>query len=128
MVLGVCGRLLRDEQSGEDAFQAAFLALARRARSIGRRESVGAWLYKVAFRAALRAKSRAGRRAEREVPLAEGAAVSGGPDPFSEAARRELRLALDEEISRLPGRYREAFVLCCLADKSAAEAARELND
>jgi RNA polymerase sigma factor (sigma-70 family) len=127
MVLGVCGRLLRDEQAGEDAFQAAFLALARRARSIGRRESVGAWLYKVAFRAALRARSRAGRRAQREVPLAEGAAVSGGPDPFSEAARRELRLALDEEISRLPNSYREAFVLCCLAEKSAAEAARELN-
>jgi DNA-directed RNA polymerase specialized sigma24 family protein len=63
MVLGVCRRVLRDEQEAEDAFQASFLTLARRAAAIRRRASVGAWLYRVAHRVALDARARAGRRA-----------------------------------------------------------------
>ncbi len=57
MVLGVCQRLLRDREDIEDAFQATFLILARKARTIGKREAVASWLYKVAFRCALRAKA-----------------------------------------------------------------------
>src|SRR5215471_1380362 len=56
MVLGVCRRLLHDEHDAEDAFQAAFLTLARKAASIGRREAVASWLYKVAYRCALRVR------------------------------------------------------------------------
>src|SRR5690349_4880738 len=62
MVLGVCRRLLRQEQDAEDAFQAAFLTLARRAGALGRCASVGGWLYRVAFRIALRARAAASRR------------------------------------------------------------------
>jgi RNA polymerase sigma factor (sigma-70 family) len=126
MVLGVCRRVLHDGQAAEDSFQATFLALARRARSILRHESVGGWLYRVAYRTALRARSAAERRAARESPLAEKAEAPG-PDPCTEAAWRELRAALDEEVSRLPGKYREAFVLRCLSDRTAGEAAGELG-
>src|SRR5438309_8805179 len=69
MVFGTCRRLLRDAHEAEDAFQACFLALARRAGSIGRRESVGGWLHKVAYRLALGAKVRRAKRDAREQPL-----------------------------------------------------------
>src|SRR5581483_4718174 len=127
MVLGTCQRLLRDAHEAEDAFQACFLALARRAGSIGRRESVGGWLHKVAYRLALGAKARRARRGARERPLGDAAPVAGPPDPASEAARREVRRVLDEELSRLPDRYRVPFVLCHLEGRSNADAARELG-
>jgi RNA polymerase sigma factor (sigma-70 family) len=127
MVLGVCRRVLRHEQDAHDAFQATFLALARRARAIGRGESVGGWLHKVACRAALRARVTRGRHAARLQPL-EGLTVpSANTDPCLEAAGRELRALLDEQVSRLPAKYRAVFVLRCLAGKSSAEAARELR-
>src|SRR5689334_1777902 len=69
MVYGVCRRVLHHTQDAEDAFQAAFLMLARKADSIGKRESISGWLYTVAFRIALRAKARAGRRSQVEKPL-----------------------------------------------------------
>jgi RNA polymerase sigma factor (sigma-70 family) len=124
-VLGACRRLLRHEHDAHDCFQATFLALAREAKSIARRESVGGWLYRVACRIALRARAGAARRAARERPLDE--APSGRPGPCAEAEGRELGQALDEQVNRLPARYREVFVLRCLAGKSAAEAALELG-
>jgi RNA polymerase sigma factor (sigma-70 family) len=127
LVLGVCRRVLRHEQDALDAFQATFMALAKRARSIGRRESVGGWLYKVAYRVALRAKARAATRAAREQPLGELSPTSQAADPCTEAGWRELRQALDEQVRRLPEKYRVVFVLRCLAGKSSAEAARELR-
>jgi RNA polymerase sigma factor (sigma-70 family) len=127
LVLGVCRRVLRHEQDALDAFQATFLALAKRARSIGRRASVGGWLYKVAYRVALRAKARAAGRAAREHPLGELSPASGAADPCAEAVWRELWQALDEQVSRLPERYRIVFVLRCLAGRSSVEAARELG-
>ena len=69
MVLGVCQRLLRHGPDAEDAFQTTFLALAREASSIGKGEVVGGWLYRVAFRTALKAKARAARRARQAVTL-----------------------------------------------------------
>jgi uncharacterized protein (TIGR02246 family) len=126
-VLGVCRRLLRDEHEAEDAFQAAFLVLARRAHAIGRRDSVGAWLYRVAYRVALEVKARSAKRLAREQAILDPAIPSAGPDPRAEAASEELRRALDELVSRLPEKYRAVFVLCCLAGKSNAEAAWELG-
>jgi RNA polymerase sigma factor (sigma-70 family) len=126
-VLGVCRRLLRHEQDAEDAFQAVFLALAREAGRISRRESVGGWLYRVACRVALRARSVVSRRAGRELPLDEPGPPCPGPGPCGAAGERELNEALDEQLARLPARYREVFVLRCLAGKSAQESARELG-
>src|SRR4051812_47569542 len=80
-VLGVCRRLLRDERDAEDSFQATFLALARRAGSVGRSGSVGGWLYRVARRAAQRARSGAAARAAREGPLAAAGPCGRGPGP-----------------------------------------------
>ncbi len=124
MVLGVCRRRLRDIHAAEDAFQATFLALARRAKSIRRQASVAGWLYRVAGRVALAARQKSGRRIEQ--PLDE---MTPGrePEPADSVALRELREALDHAIGRLPARYREPLVLTCFADRSHAQAARELG-
>ncbi len=119
MVLGVCRRVLRHEQDAEDVFQAAFLVLVRRAEAIRSRESVGGWLYRVAYRLALRARAGAGRRRERPT------------DPLDLCGAAEARpaadpLALDEELHRLPEPYRSAAVLCYLEGRTQAEAARLL--
>ena len=123
MVLNVCRRLLPDPHDAEDAFQAAFLILARKARSIARGTSVAGWLYRVAYRAALRARGLRARRAGRE---ATGVEELPAP-PAGEPGGHELRRVLDEEVNRLPARLRAVFVLCCLEGKTGAEAARELG-
>src|SRR5690349_5839666 len=97
MVLGVCRRLLRHGPDAEDAFQATFLVLARRAGSIRRQASVGSWLYGVARRVALKARAEGARRRLHE-PRAPAAVA---PDPAAEAVRLELRPLLDEELARL---------------------------
>src|SRR5579872_4293904 len=90
MVLGLCRRLLRHEQDAEDAFQATFLTLARKARTIGKKESLASWLYKVAYRVACRSRSR---------ELTNRAALLGRVADENEES--ELRGALDEEIAGL---------------------------
>jgi RNA polymerase sigma factor (sigma-70 family) len=123
MVLGVCRRLLRHHQDAEDAFQAAFLVLARKAGAAGWGDSVSGWLFRVAYHLALKARRRGGRRRAVEVAMAqvpETAAAPAGDDP-------ELRAALDEEVSRLPEAYREAVVLCYLEGRGQAEAGRQLG-
>src|SRR4051812_23274711 len=77
MVFSLCRRLLRGEQDAEDAFQAPFLALARKAGSIGKRQAVASWLYQVAYRIALRARAASGKRARREKP--DGDALANAP-------------------------------------------------
>src|SRR3954468_17904824 len=84
MVLGVCRRALRDEQGAEDAFQASFLALARKASSVARGESVGGCLHRVARRAAIRAASQASARRGRERPLSDIQLPSAAPGPVAE--------------------------------------------
>jgi RNA polymerase sigma factor (sigma-70 family) len=122
MVLGACRRILRDEHHAEDAFQATFLVLVRKAASIRRRQSLGSWLYGVVQRVARKAKARASRRAARERQA--GAPCQESPD---EMARQELRGVLDEELGRLPEKYRAPLVLCYLEGRTQEQAARELN-
>jgi RNA polymerase sigma factor (sigma-70 family) len=123
MVLGVCRRLLGHEQDAEDAFQATFLILARQAASVRARAALGGWLYRVALRVALSVKGRAGRGPAPGEPAAERA----GTDPAAEAAWREIRPLLDEEVRRLPEKYRVPVVLCYLEGKTHEAAAAELG-
>ncbi len=123
MVLGVCLRVLGNAHDADDAFQATFLVLARKAASIHNRDSVGSWLYGVAYRTALRARAAALRRRARERQMEDMART----DPEAEAAWRELRPLLDAELERLPEKYRAPLVLCYLEGKTNAEAARQLG-
>ncbi len=123
LVLGVCRRLLRDPSDVEDAFQATFLVLVRKARSIRDRELLGPWLYGVAYRVALRSRIARSRRKERESVLSGQEADSGEQEP----GWRELRPVIDEEVARLPERYRAAVVLCYLQGLTHHEAAGRLG-
>src|SRR6201987_3918669 len=107
MVLGVCRRVLRHEQDAEDAFQASFLVLARRAATVRPRELVGNWLYGVAFRTALKARATAAKRRARERQISD----MPTQEASDEALWRALQPLLDEELSRLPDDYRTAVVL-----------------
>src|SRR5207249_4451809 len=123
MVLGVCRRVLQDAHAAEDAFQATFLVLVRRARSIARPELLGNWLYGVAYRTAVRAKQNAARRNAYErqaMPMLTA-------EPTQEVARREVMAVLDEEMNRLPEKYRAPLVLCYLEGCTNEEAARQLG-
>jgi RNA polymerase sigma factor (sigma-70 family) len=122
MVLAACRRILHDAHDAEDAFQATFLALARKAGSIGKGEAVAAWLHRVACRAALRA-----RGDRRLTPADPDAFPDPGRDPTEEAAWRELRPVLDQEVGLLPERYRVPVVLCYLEGRTYDEAARVLG-
>jgi RNA polymerase sigma factor (sigma-70 family) len=123
MVWGLCRRLLPEPHDAEDAFQATFLVLVRRARSLDRRGSLAGWLHGVAGRVALRARS--GRHRERA--LSEEVPAMGATDPAAEAARHELRALIDEELRRLPEKYRGAVLLCDVQGRSHEEAARQLG-
>jgi RNA polymerase sigma factor (sigma-70 family) len=123
MVLGVCRRVMGDAHDAEDAFQAAFLVLARRPRAVRDPAALAGWLYGVAFRTALKARTDAGRRRRREWCAARPEAAA----PAAEPEWLDLRPALDEEVAKLPARLREAFVLCCLEGRSHEEAGRLLG-
>lgn len=123
MVLGACQRVLRHAEDAEDAFQATFLVLARKAGSVRPREQVGNWLYGVAYRTALKARTAAARRRARERqvrPMTEEAV----PATRSEC---DWQPVLDRELHRLPARFRAAVVLCDLEGKSRKAAAQELG-
>lgn len=123
LVLGLCRRLLRGSQDVEDAFQSTFLALARQAGSLSKREAVACWLHKVAYRAALRARAATGRWRALDREVADTAA----DDPLREMDRDDLRAILDEEVSRLPDCYRAPLVLCYFEGRTNEEAARALG-
>jgi RNA polymerase sigma factor (sigma-70 family) len=122
MVWGLCRRLLRDRGDAEDAFQAAFFVLARKAGSIGRRESVACWLYRVTSRCALKLRASSNRRP----PTGDVEPAAAEPG-LSDAERRDLWRVLDEEIRRLPAKYQAAVVLCYLEGKTYQEAAEQLG-
>lgn len=123
MVLAVCRRILRDAEDADDAFQAAFLVLARKARSIGRRELLANWLYGVAVRTARELKASKARRVARERQVN----TVTRPDSGLDDSLDELRAALDLELSRLPDSFRGPIVLCNLQGKTHHEAARILG-
>src|SRR5262245_132932 len=129
MVLQACRRLLARPEDAEDAFQATFLALVRRARSIKRGQVVAGWLHTVACRVALRLRSAALRRSRHELLNNhnngnEPATDNNGFDPVAWA---EVRALIDEELSRLSAKLRDPFVLCCLEGLTNDEAARQLG-
>jgi RNA polymerase sigma factor (sigma-70 family) len=123
-VLGVCRRVLRHEHDADDAFQATFLILVRKAGTIGKREAVGSWLYKVAFRVALAARARAAKRAARERDRAN---LRSAAEPSSGVLWHDLGPLLDEEVNRLPAKYRIPFVLCYVEGRTVEETARHLG-
>jgi RNA polymerase sigma factor (sigma-70 family) len=127
MVLRLCRKLLRQPHDAEDAFQAVFLILVRKAGTVTRGEALASWLYKVAWRVALEARSRAARSPVRAGQFVESSGHSSCDEPATEASRRELDQALDEEIYRLPERYRLPIVLCHLEGKTQEEVAQELG-
>jgi RNA polymerase sigma factor (sigma-70 family) len=122
MVFGVCRRMLRHHQDAEDAFQATFLVLARKAGVLGWRDDIGPWLHEVATRVALKVRSGVVRRVrvERDAESIELPVRDREPGD-------DLRAVLDEELSRLPAKYRSPLVLCYLQGKTNVEAARELG-
>jgi RNA polymerase sigma factor (sigma-70 family) len=123
MVFGVCRRVLGDVHDAEDAFQATFLVLARRAGTLHRRQSLAGWLYAVAQRVALRARARATLRQVRE----KGATTMRRAEASDDPSWGELRSVLDEEMARLPEKYRTPLVLCYFQGKHYSEAAKELG-
>jgi len=124
LVLGVCQRVLGDTHQAEDAFQATFLVLVRRASSLDGRGPLGNWLYAVAYRTATKARMTAARRRARE-----RLAMDSTPEAYTadEQAWDELRPILDEELSQLPRKYRAPLVLCYLEGKTQQQAAEELG-
>jgi RNA polymerase sigma factor (sigma-70 family) len=123
MVWGVCRRLLASHHDAEDAFQATFLVLARKAAAVMPRELVANWLYGVACNVAHKARALAVRRRTRERQ------VNAMPEPsvVESAVWRDLGPLLDHELSRLPDKYRVPVVLCDLEGKSYKEAARQVG-
>src|SRR5262245_55355613 len=118
MVLRTCRRVIGNAADADDAFQATFVVLLRRARALAGRACVGNFLYGVAFHTALKAKAMAAKRRTRE---ARARAPESQPD------RSELLAALDEELARLPDKYREPVVICELEGRSRREAAEALG-
>jgi RNA polymerase sigma factor (sigma-70 family) len=123
IVWGVCRRVLSAEQDAEDAFQATFLVFVRKAKTISKRDLLGNWLYGVAYRIALRARASAAKRHFHERQ------AQRMPAEYTKVDRTfsELALVLDDEVRRLPAKYRVPFVLCYLENKTNEAAAREIG-
>jgi RNA polymerase sigma factor (sigma-70 family) len=123
MVLGVCRRVLERVDEGEDAFQATFLVLARKARTIRKRQALASWLFGVAHRLALKARTKAVERRNRERQVPDRPLSN----PVDDLSWREVRQILDDELARLPEKHRAPLLLCYLDGLTQDEAARRLN-
>src|SRR5260370_15522037 len=116
-------RSLNNEQDAADAFQGPFLVLVRKAASLSQPEMLGPWLYGVAYRTALKSRARESQRRAHERQVANMHAV----EPISAGDGQQFRAELDEELNRLPEKYRAPLVLCYLEGKTHEEAARLLG-
>jgi RNA polymerase sigma factor (sigma-70 family) len=123
MVWGVCRRVLRNHHDAEDAFQTTFLVLVRKAASIASRELLANWLYGVAHQTALKARATAAKRKGRERQATE----MPEPTATQQDQWHDLQPLLDEELSRLPAKYRSVVVLCDLKGKTRRDAAAQLG-
>jgi RNA polymerase sigma factor (sigma-70 family) len=123
MVLGVCRRILRDSPDADDAFQATFVVLVRKARSLRQPERLAGWLHQVANRTARKLRAIRLARQRREGELFD---MPAGEAP-ADVVWRELRPIFDEELDRLPDKLRLPAVLCFLEGQSKGEAARNLG-
>jgi RNA polymerase sigma factor (sigma-70 family) len=123
LVLQVCQRLLADPHTTEDVFQATFLVLARKANSLRKPDTVGCFLYGVAYRLACRARAESVRRQIHE----RRHRVPPPADPLAEVSGRELLAVLEGELNRLPEKFRSPLVLCCLQGRTRDEIARQLK-
>jgi RNA polymerase sigma factor (sigma-70 family) len=123
MVLGVCRRLLPTLHDAEDAFQATFLVLVRKATTIKPRDAVGSWLYGVAYRAAQKVRVAGARRRSKEVQVAQ----MPEPNTIADGLWHDVLPLLDYELALLPEKYRLSIVLCDLEGKTRKEAARQLS-
>jgi RNA polymerase sigma factor (sigma-70 family) len=124
LVLGVCRRVLGQEQDAEDVFQAVFLVLSRKAAALRDRGGVGPFLYGVAYRLALRARQSARKQQDR---TRHQDPAPAGVDPLEDLSVREAHAVLDEELARLPERERGPLILCYLEGLTRDEAARQLG-
>ncbi len=126
MVLGVCRRVLRDEHVAADAFQSVFLVLAQKARSVRVDDSLGRWLHGVSIRVARRMRSVffAERARVKNLAAFDRADPAKAADKCEQA---EVRSAIDDEIARLPSRYRRAVVYCYLEGLTQEQAAKRLR-
>src|SRR5262245_3524899 len=127
MVLGVCRRVLRDPHQAEDALQAVFLVLARKAAAVRPPDRLAAWLYGIARQVALNALRGEARRRQREARAGQAAGAVASGNPLDELTAREWLAAVDEEVQRLPETFRLPVILCCLEGKTQEEAARQLG-
>jgi RNA polymerase sigma factor (sigma-70 family) len=123
MVLGVCRRILGNHHDAEDAFQATFLVLARKSASVSPVEMVASWLYGVAYRTARKAKAQAAKMHAREKSVAELPERGQG----SPASLSDLEVRLDQELNRLPDKYRAPLILCELEGRTHKEVAQQLG-
>jgi RNA polymerase sigma factor (sigma-70 family) len=124
MVWGVCRRIVRHTQDAEDALQATFAVLARKARSIRRQRTIGSWLHQVARRIALRARATVNRR---DVVMPVVATITAAVEPVVGAAAVDHTELLDDEIARLPKLLRLPIILCYLEGLTNREAAERLG-
>jgi RNA polymerase sigma factor (sigma-70 family) len=127
MVWGVCRRVLGNAPDADDAFQATFIVLARKAHTIGAGGALAAWLHRVAWRTALNARTARARRTARECLPAVLPDRASGPDPAERLMAGELHSAIDQELARLPETYRQPLILCDLEARPHAAAAAELG-
>jgi RNA polymerase sigma factor (sigma-70 family) len=122
MIMSVCSRIVHNHADAEDAFQATFLVLAKNLRTVRKQASFASWLHGVARRIALKARAQANtrRQYEQRVPLRES---SGAED----ITGKELRSVFDEELTRLPDKWRLPLILCYLEGRTQEEAAKQLG-